>query len=146
MAVIRTYHCPNCQKNVSPLFALILKPFVECPKCQTRVYVSRDMVIDNWRRNFYFLCVLLIWVGLTGKALASPPGPGQKVDPVGLAIGMAIIGWLPGLLFALPLIPVGYVLGHVVAAFVVTGPPPPPTYIPSGRYGSGYVPKDYEWR
>ena len=81
---IRTYHCPKCQKSVSPFLALIVKPYVECSHCQTRVYVSRDMVIDNWRRNFYFLCVLLIWVALIGRVLATGhiSSTGQRVDPV----------------------------------------------------------------
>ena len=107
------------------------------------MYVSSDMVIDNWQRNFYLLTAIAVWVGLIGWALASPPKPGMH--PLGAAVGALIIGWLPGLICAIPIIPVGYVLGHVVAALVAKGPPAP-DYTLSSRFSSRRMPQDHEWR
>ncbi len=145
--IIRTHHCPMCKRRIDPLLGLIMKPYIQCPKCPTRVYVSRDMVIHNWSHNFVLICALLIWVGLIFYAPYLPQKGPQKAGPGAMMVGMLLLGWLPGLLCSLPLIPVGYVLGHVVALFVATGPPQPQyTPPPAGGYGSGRVPQEHEWR
>ena len=145
MAVIRTYHCPVCRTSVSPLLGLLMKPFVQCSRCPTRVYVSRDMVVDNWTRNFYLQGVLAIWVGLTAHMVMFPAGSTRNLSPFGIAVGMLLVGWLPGLIGALLVVPIGHFLGHVVACFLVKGPPPPE--VPTHRLsGSGYVPREHEWR
>jgi hypothetical protein len=145
MAVVRTYHCPACRNSISPTIALVVRPFVQCSRCPTRVYVSRDMVIDNWRRNVYLQCVLAVWLGLTIHFATAPPRPGQTHSPAGAVVGMLLVGWLPAFICALPVIPIGYVLGHVVACFVAKGPPQPDYTL---RYpcGSGHVPEDHAWR
>jgi hypothetical protein len=145
MAIIRTYHCSGCRNNLGPRIGLIVKSFVECSRCRARVYVSRDMVIDNWSRNIYRQCALAVWLGLTVHYMTAPPKSVQGHSATGSIVVMLLVGWLPALICALPVIPVGYVLGHVAACFLAKGPPQPEVAWPS-RYGAGRVPEDHQWR
>jgi hypothetical protein len=143
MAVITVYRCPQCNNNVEPVLKLICKPVLTCSQCRTPMRVHPGMVARNWTRGLYLWGVLICWLWMAGYAFQTQAINKPPAQALGFMIGVLLLGWLPGLLFALPLLLVGSVIGHIMAWRLDR--PTAPTYS-EYRDPDAYVPKEHDWR
>jgi hypothetical protein len=131
-----------CDNNVQPFFSLITRPAVRCSQCKFLLNVTPALVRANWARTLYLWGVLAVWVGLACTMMVQQ-GATSELGPLGLVLGLLIIGWVPGVVAALPLLVVGMIAGSVMARRLCAEPERP--VLPEGK-SRGYVPQEHDWR